>query len=180
VNAPHRRGLPRRVYKPDDLLALQGHSDKVNEAIMMIEANVEVLTALRKYYESLLRHKDFTMKGSCEEEVLTFTNQINDMIYDKKMQASRAKLLVQITKDRKDIVSNICLYPVFATNSLADTAASSNTDNGSNGGLDKEQYERISSDANYHRGHITVSPSNLRIGKPMMSVHDDNALANTT
>ena len=111
MNAPHQRGLPRRVYKPDDLLVLQGLSDKVNEAIMMIEANVEVLTALRKYYESLLHHKDFTMKGSCEEEVLTFTNQINDMIYDKKMQASRAKLLVQITKDRKGIVSNICLHP---------------------------------------------------------------------
>jgi hypothetical protein len=164
VNAPHGRGLPRRVYTPDDLLALQGHSDKVNEAIMMIEANVEVLTALRKYYESLQCHKDFTIKGSCEEEVLTFASQINDMIYDKKMQASRAKLLVQITKDRKDIVSNICLYPFFATNTLADTAASSNADNGSNGGLDKEQYDRISSDANYYCGHLIVSPSNLRIG----------------
>lgn len=131
---------------------------------MMIEANVEVLTALRKYYESLQCHKDFTIKGSCEEEVLTFASQINDMIYDKKMQASRAKLLVQITKDRKDIVSNICLYPFFATNTLADTAASSNADNGSNGGLDKEQYDRISSDANYYCGHLIVSPSNLRIG----------------
>ena len=67
VNAPHRRGLPRRVYKPDDLLALQGHSDKVNEAIMMIGDNSQARTALRKYYESLLRHKDFTTKGSCEE-----------------------------------------------------------------------------------------------------------------
>ena len=105
VDAPRDRDHPQRVYEPNDLLALQGHADEINQAIMIMEANIDVLTALRRYYEGLLRHKDFAMKKTCREEVLTFANQVNDMIYDSKMQVSRAKVLIQITADRKTIVS---------------------------------------------------------------------------
>ena len=66
---------------------------------------MDVLTSLRKYYESLLRNKDFPLRKACRDDVLTFATQVNDMMFDLKMQVSRAKLLVRITADRKNLVS---------------------------------------------------------------------------
>jgi hypothetical protein len=71
---------------------------------MVLEANIDVLEALRKYYQSLLSNKDFTMRRDCAAAVRTFASQINDAMYDLKMQNSRAKLLVRITSDRKSLV----------------------------------------------------------------------------
>jgi hypothetical protein len=95
----------RHEYTPDDLLAVQRYEDKTNEATMILAANIDVITALRKYYEGLMTHKDFLLKKECEENVLAFSTQLNYMIYDLNMQISRAKLLVKITEDRKSIVS---------------------------------------------------------------------------
>ena len=71
---------------------------------MILEANIDVLTSLRKYYEALLGNKDFPLKRQCREDTLKFAAQINDMIYDLGMQISRAKLLVRIAADRKSLV----------------------------------------------------------------------------
>lgn len=96
--------MARREYTPGDFQAVQHYEDKTNEGIMILEANADVLTSLRNFYERLMDNKDFAMKGSCSEDVSTFSTQINDMIYDLKMQTSRAKLLVRITADRKSLV----------------------------------------------------------------------------
>jgi hypothetical protein len=61
----------RQKYTPRHLMDVQYYEDKTNEAIMIMEANIDVLTALRRYYEGLLRHKDFPMKRKCREDVLT-------------------------------------------------------------------------------------------------------------
>ena len=71
---------------------------------MILGANVDVLTSLRKYYEGLLRNKDFPLKKHCREDILKFAAQIDNMIYDLNMQISRAKLLVRIAADRKSLV----------------------------------------------------------------------------
>ena len=95
----------RYEYKPKDVQVVQTYEDKTNEAIMIMEANIDVLAALRKYYEGLLRHKEFPFKKSCRDSVLNFAAQVKDMINDSRMQVSRAKLLVRIAADRKTIVS---------------------------------------------------------------------------
>jgi hypothetical protein len=105
----------RQKYTPRHLMDVQYYEDKTNEAIMIMEANIDVLTALRRYYEGLLRHKDFPMKRKCREDVLTFAIQVNDLIYDSKMQISRAKLLVTITADRKSLV-RFHFYPYLPLN----------------------------------------------------------------
>ena len=94
----------KKIHTPDDLQSLQSYEDKINEAIMILHANIDVLAALRKYYECLLKHKDFPMKKDCREDVLSFAAQINDMIYNSKLQISRARLLVRIASDRKSLV----------------------------------------------------------------------------
>ena len=96
----------RREYNSDDLLAVQRYEDKINEVIMILATNADVITALRKYYEDLVTHKDFPLKKGTQDAVLSFSTQLNYMIYDLNMQTSRAKLLVKITEDRKSIVSS--------------------------------------------------------------------------
>lgn len=95
----------RKGYAPEDLQTVHQFEEKILEAIMVLEANIDVLEALRKYYLSLLSNKDFTMRRDCVAAVRAFASQINDAMYDLKMQNSRAKLLVRITSDRRSLVS---------------------------------------------------------------------------
>ena len=72
---------------------------------MILEANADVLTSIRRFYERLADNVDFPLGKSCREDVLAFTMQVDDMIYDSKMQIARAKVLVRITADRKNLVN---------------------------------------------------------------------------
>ena len=78
---------------------------------MILEANAHILASLRKFYERLLDNADFPLKSTCRKDVLTFAIRIEDMIYDLNMQIARAKLLVQITSDRRNLVSRVPLLP---------------------------------------------------------------------
>jgi hypothetical protein len=95
----------RREYTPEDLQTLQNYEEKTNEAIMILEANADVLTSLGTFYRRLVERRDFPLQGNCAEEVFTFAASVDDMVYDSRMQISRAKLLVRITADRKSLVS---------------------------------------------------------------------------
>jgi hypothetical protein len=95
----------RREFIADDFQTVQRLEEKALEASMVLEANIDVLDALRKYYQDLLVNNDFDLRGSSAEAVLAFATQINDAVYDLKMQSSRAKLLARITSDRKSLVS---------------------------------------------------------------------------
>ena len=105
VWGPRGVGEHRREYRPGDLQAVQNYEDKTNEAVMVLEANMDVLIPLRKFYENLLKNKIFDLKEACEEDIMQFATQVNNMIYDSRMQIARAKLLVQIINDRKNPVS---------------------------------------------------------------------------
>ena len=104
VWGPRGVGEHRREYRPDDLQAVQNYEDRTNEAVMVLETNMDVLISLRKFYENLLKNKNFDLKEACEEDILQFATQVNNMIYDSRMQIARAKLLVKIIDDRKNLV----------------------------------------------------------------------------
>jgi hypothetical protein len=71
---------------------------------MVMEANTNVLTSLRKYYQHLLRAKDFGLKKVCRADIVAFATQVDDMIYNSRMHIARAKVLAQITADRKGLI----------------------------------------------------------------------------
>jgi hypothetical protein len=71
---------------------------------MVLEANNDVITSLRKFYQNLLRKKEFKLRTVCKADIITFANKLDDMIYDSKMHIARAKVLVQITADRKGLI----------------------------------------------------------------------------
>jgi len=96
------------------LQSIQHLEDKVNEAIMVLEANSDVITSLRRFYERLIENTDFPLRTACREDVLSFATQLDDMIYDSKMQITRAKVLVRITEDRKTLVVQPFLNYLFS------------------------------------------------------------------
>jgi hypothetical protein len=68
---------------------------------------VEVLSSLRKFYVGLKALGDFpqNLKDGCNDDVLTFATHLDYIIHDFKMQITRAKLLIGIISDRKELVS---------------------------------------------------------------------------
>jgi hypothetical protein len=73
---------------------------------MVLEANIEVLTALRKYYQGLLSHANFPLRKSCRQNITAFASQLDEKIYDLRMQVSRTKLLTRISADTKALVGS--------------------------------------------------------------------------
>ncbi|KAL1966202.1 hypothetical protein VTN77DRAFT_4754 [Rasamsonia byssochlamydoides] len=92
-------------YTPQHLLTVQNYEEKTNEAIMVMQANAEVLASLSRFYEDLLEDANFPLAAACQKDIHHFAAQVNDMIQDSKMQITRANLLVRITSDRKSLIT---------------------------------------------------------------------------
>ncbi|KAF2726701.1 hypothetical protein EJ04DRAFT_173320 [Polyplosphaeria fusca] len=91
-------------FTPRVLQDVQQFEEKASSAVMVLESNMEVMTELRKFYEKLMVNADFPMKDSCVEEATIFIQQLNDMIHAFARQKRRAKLLVEITENRKNLL----------------------------------------------------------------------------
>lgn len=106
VDGLRGEGYAHKEYKPYHIQDLQHWQDKANEAVMVLEANTEILSSIRKFYTDLVARKDFpaTLQAACEEELAVFLSQLDEIINDFRMQIARAKLLVNIISDRKELV----------------------------------------------------------------------------
>lgn len=123
---------------------MQDYEDKTNEAIMILETNAHVLNSLRKFYESLVKSKDFPPGRHCREDVSAFSTQVNEMIYDSRMHIVRAKLLVQIVADRMTLVrlysSSLSLRRITlpCTNTCVDITTPTKPGNAKDGAINTE------------------------------------------
>lgn len=100
-NGPYpRRIVPRAVTR------VQEYEDKVNEAIMVMESNVNNLNSLADSYKLLVTDSQFPIADleACTSAVRRFAIHIHEFTYDLNMQIARAKVLSKITGDRKNIV----------------------------------------------------------------------------
>lgn len=72
---------------------------------MILEANNDVLASLRDFYKAMTKDTAFTLGNACCEDLALFAKLVDEMKQDSAMHVSRARLLVQITSDRKNLVS---------------------------------------------------------------------------
>jgi hypothetical protein len=81
--------------------------DRNNQFILVLEANVDVMSSLSSFYTALITNKEVPsgLGNHFANDIAAFSAQVRDMIYDFKMQITRAKFLVKITKDKKELVS---------------------------------------------------------------------------
>jgi hypothetical protein len=100
------------VPSPKDVSFVQKKQDETNKAIMMLDANAEILTSLSNFYERLMQNDNFELKDNneCKLAVADFLPQLQDFIHQFKMHAARATTLSKITADRKELVRNPSLW----------------------------------------------------------------------
>ncbi|KAJ0107648.1 hypothetical protein J7T55_010253 [Diaporthe amygdali] len=89
-----------------DLTYVQMLEDKINKAVMTLDANAKVLESLNCFYASLVKNEDFELgtNAACKRATADFTVQLRDFIYDTKMFSDRASTLAKITADRKSLI----------------------------------------------------------------------------
>ncbi|KAB2100402.1 hypothetical protein AG0111_0g11465 [Alternaria gaisen] len=106
VDGLRAAGLAYRQYEAWEIQDLQHWQDKTNEAVMVLEANAKILRTIRKFYSNLVVRKDFpsTLKTACEDHLYAFFSQLDEITSEFDMQLARAKLLVSIIGDRKQLV----------------------------------------------------------------------------
>ena len=112
------------MYSSQSLQVLQHDTDRANEAIMVIESNLDIMKRLRDFYQSLLINRNFvealpapslanqtaanatpTIDPRVSEVVTSFVMELESLASEMSMHVSRAKLLVTIARDRNTLVS---------------------------------------------------------------------------
>ena len=101
---------PQQTYSSVHLQRAQYLEEQTNEAVMVLEGNMDVLVSLKNFYVDFGLNDQFPLKNDCSKDISSFTKQIDSFIYDSKMHIARGHLLVKIIAARKTIVS---LAPVM-------------------------------------------------------------------
>jgi hypothetical protein len=95
-------------------VVIQDRDEKLRDSIMALEANEDIMTRLRTFYQDLLKDPSFPAKDSSlqpgeksvvEQNILDFCTQMDEYIYETRTQIRRAKVLSTLVADRKQIVS---------------------------------------------------------------------------
>ncbi|CAJ2504351.1 Uu.00g117450.m01.CDS01 [Anthostomella pinea] len=93
-------------WEPQSLTIIQKRDEKLRETITALEANAEIMDRLKVFYVNLVSDQDFpTQVRSCAtHSVNEFASQMDEYIYDTRMQIKRAKVLSTLVSDRKQIL----------------------------------------------------------------------------
>ncbi|KAI8624161.1 hypothetical protein F5Y19DRAFT_337129 [Xylariaceae sp. FL1651] len=92
--------------RPRAVTRVQEYEDKINEAVMVMESNIKIMTSLLSSYKTLVEDPEFPSSDAdaCRKALKRFTTQMDEFIYDLQTQVERGKILSRITSDRKNIV----------------------------------------------------------------------------
>ena len=90
----------------DDLRDVQSLEDKTNEAIFVMNANIDVLKELKEFYLDLAASQEHAkyFTGNHKKSIERLGKQITSIINDQRMQITRAGALVRMLADRKALV----------------------------------------------------------------------------
>ncbi|KAI4624880.1 uncharacterized protein J4E87_005361 [Alternaria ethzedia] len=94
------------TYELGDIADLQYWRDNANQAVLLLNANIEILNSLRKFYVNLTNRADFptSLKADCEHDLEVFLSQLDEIMKDLQRQLERARLIINIVNDRKELV----------------------------------------------------------------------------
>ena len=112
-------------YTTHHLQDLKCREDKTHKAIMIMEANADVLTSLRDFHKRLMENKHVEFDQTCQDNIATFVSQADDAKHDLKLQIVRAKNLVGVTRDREGLVRFAAHFTIFGAKFDAGPTASS-------------------------------------------------------
>ncbi|KAF2438414.1 hypothetical protein P171DRAFT_477309 [Karstenula rhodostoma CBS 690.94] len=91
-------------FNSESLQDVQYFEEKSINAAMVLDANIEVMTSLRSFYNNLLENYEFEMKNQCVDPVHAFVQQITDMMHTFIGYKRRMKMLTDMTENRKNLL----------------------------------------------------------------------------
>lgn len=93
-------------------------AEKANEAVLVLNQNITILTQLREYYRSLSKRKDFPkdLADNCKDTIDDFELRVDGLEHDMQMQISRLETLLRLLEDRKTLLHSILEYQNTQTN----------------------------------------------------------------
>lgn len=104
VLGPTGKGSHHRIYRVSDVQRLFIWQERVSQVVLVLESNVNILHSLRRFYTQLGQNKDFQARNSCSDDIDVFSNKLDYIMDDFKLQVSRAKALLKTLSDRTELV----------------------------------------------------------------------------
>lgn len=95
------------IFSVTTLQKVQFIDDKANEILLILEANIRIVTTIREHYKSMIESEDCPeeLKTGCKTEIAHFRKRINNIIGDLEIQHSSTQTLLRILDNRKSLVS---------------------------------------------------------------------------
>jgi len=96
------------------LQQVQHLEDKANEALLVLEGNINILSKIKVHYEHLTTDDDFPdcLRTECARDISRFFDSIGSIIDDLAAQKSGTEMLLRSLADRKNLVS--CKYSLLS------------------------------------------------------------------
>ena len=105
-------------YSFSDLQKLQFIEEKADEAILVLHANINVLTELKQHYRFLIDSEEWPeeLRSPCKTDIARFDRRVTNVENDLGKQQLRAETLVRLLANRKSLVMSVfvCIEGVMA------------------------------------------------------------------
>ena len=102
-----QRPQSRQGFSFADLQRAQNIEEKAKAAMLILKNNISVFTDLMSYYKTIKTYQGWPshFAAQCREDMLRFEQDLSSNKNDMLLQLSRVETLVQLTADRKSLVS---------------------------------------------------------------------------
>ena len=94
------------IFSVRTLQQVQFIEDKTNEVLLILEANIKIVTSIKQHYETVLASEDCPneLRTDCKTEVAHFRKRIDNIMGDLEIQHSSAVTLLRLLENRKSLV----------------------------------------------------------------------------
>ena len=91
------------------LQKVQYIEEMAHEALLVIRLNIGVIRQLKQYYDTILKSVNFPQNviQECQDDLEHFQLRISGILEDLQMQVLRVQTLLQLLRDRKNLVTSI-------------------------------------------------------------------------
>ncbi|KAI9773493.1 MAG: hypothetical protein M1839_002075 [Geoglossum umbratile] len=124
-----RRGMSdQQDFSFSQLQRVQSIEDKANETLLVLKANISVLTELEDCYRHIFDcdNRPKELAAYCKDDYVRFESRITSIRNDLRMQQSRVETLLHLLDDRKSLLYGILEYRCMeASKELAQKAQQS-------------------------------------------------------
>ncbi len=163
---PRKEGHVSEYYLSNgtrDMRFLQIFEEQTSEGIEILQGNVEVLSSLRRFYQSLVADTRFTFdRQPCEGAVNDFASQVDVIMSDMRNHIARVSALNKMAADQKELVS-LSIHQRQEKGSKMMLSSPSTDQAASRGRNSRTDVRRGSCGAYHHARHSCVSTSHVRV-----------------